>query len=320
MPSPTTSRPVTEARPPRRGHTLPALLGLLAVTAASGGCRGPTAVSRTATEGGAEKASPTACPAVPALVMDAPPRLLVTAAGDAFVVLALGPVQLSGTPAWSVAYAAGPGAPEETASAAQARLEATAQVLFGVFRPVAEAAQLERVSVTAVSGTPAAGGVAQEIGFVKGAQGWQATAPQRRPVDRVPFLPRDVTRDLAEETDAREVALAFLGDLDRADYDAAWAKSSALVKAGVSRVTFEGQLAALPKAAGGAPHAELYSAFFANAGRYLPGAEMEVWFTRRTEAGPAVDTFQLRLDDDMAWRVAGVRELSGAARAPGAAG
>jgi hypothetical protein len=48
---------------------------------------------------------------------------------------------------------------------------------------------------------------------------------------QVPAVHAEVVRDPDEEAGARETAAEFITDADRADYDAAWAKTSARVKA-----------------------------------------------------------------------------------------
>jgi hypothetical protein len=126
-----------------------------------------------------------------------------------------------------------------------------------------------------------------------------------------------VVRDRDEEASARDAAAEFLSGGDRADWDAAWSRTSARVKAVMSRVDFERRLSAMPHvdSAGGD---RLYLSFAAPGERFLPGALIDAWLARETADGPAVEALTLRLDDDLEWRVAGVLELT-AGSAPTAA-
>ena len=125
----------------------------------------------------------------------------------------------------------------------------------------------------------------------------------------VPPLPVNVRREPAEEGGAREIAREFLLDVDRADLDAAWQLSSAVVKATVSRAAFDRQLQALPAASPGPERRELCWSFAAAGAGFIPGAVRDGWFARATAAGDALEAVQLRLDDDMTWRVASLRAL-----------
>jgi hypothetical protein len=133
-------------------------------------------------------------------------------------------------------------------------------------------------------------------------------------VAQVPAIDTPVVRDPNEEARARDAAAEFISDADRADYDAAWAKTSALVKAVISRAEFERRLAALPRADAGRD-GKLYLAFSAAMDRFLPGAFMEAWLARESSDGVAIEALALRLDDDMEWRIAGVLKAI-PARAP----
>jgi hypothetical protein len=134
----------------------------------------------------------------------------------------------------------------------------------------------------------------------------------------VPSIGSDVVRDRDAEDRAREAAGAFISDAARADYDAAWARTSPLAKAVMSRAEFERRLGA-PDAAG-APEPTPYLAFPAPAGPFLPGAFIEAWITRESPRDASVETLTMRLDDDMEWRVAGVARLTRARPPAGAEG
>jgi hypothetical protein len=168
---------------------------------------------------------------------------------------------------------------------------------------------VSRLCVTAVLGRPGEGGVAEQHGFERQAGQWRADgAPSWLAVQRVPAIGSDVVRDRDAEDRAREAAGAFISDAARADYDAAWARTSPLAKAVMSRAEFERRLGA-PDAAR-APEPTPYLAFPAPAGPFLPGAFIEAWITRESPRDASVETLTMRLDDDMEWRVAGVARLT----------
>ncbi len=302
MPSSTAipSSPRAIRRPPTA-----ALLVAAAASAVAWGCRGPTAAAAAASPVAAEAA----CSAAPSLPVEASPRLLVTPAGGAFLLLGAGPLQAFGRGAWSVTYAAAPDRSAAVGTEGRQRLAAAADILFGTYRFLAETEGLDLVSVTALFGAPGGSGVAEQIWYRRDERGWQATAPQERPIPVVPSLPVNVGREPSEEGGARESAREFLLDVDRADYDAAWQLSSAIVKATVSRAVFERQLQALPTTVPEPTRQELCWSFPVTGGGFIPGAELEVWFTRATAAGGALEAVRLRLDDDMRWRVASLRAL-----------
>jgi len=294
------SSPQAVRRPPRA-----ALLGAAAASALAWGCRGPTAAASASSPGSAEAG----CSAAPSLLVASSPRLLVTPAGGAFLLLGAGPLQAFGRSAWSVTYAAAPDRSAAVGSDARQQLSIVADILFGTYRLLAETEGLDLVSVTALFGAPGGSGLAEQIWYRRDERGWQATAPQERPIPVVPSLSVNVEREPSEEGGARASAREFLLDVDRADYDAAWQLSSAVVKATVSRAVFERQLQALPTASPEPARQELCWSFPATGGGFIPGAELEVWFTRATAAGGALEAVRLRLDDDMTWRVASLRAL-----------
>jgi hypothetical protein len=125
----------------------------------------------------------------------------------------------------------------------------------------------------------------------------------------VPAFHDEIVRDREEERSARDAAAGFISDADNADYDAAWARTSALAKAMMSRVDLERVLAPMAHV-GSAGDPTLYLSYSAPPGRILPGAFMEAWLVRDTVGGPIVDSLVLRFDDDLEWRVAGMLELT----------
>lgn len=118
-----------------------------------------------------------------------------------------------------------------------------------------------------------------------------------------------MVRDRDEETSARVAAARFISDADRADFDAAWARTSALAKAATSRTEFERHLAPL-RHADAAGEAKLYLSIPASAYRFLPGSFMEAWVEREAEGGSRIQVLELRLDDDLEWRIAAFLEMA----------
>ncbi|HEX7625220.1 MAG TPA: hypothetical protein VF400_16705, partial [Anaeromyxobacteraceae bacterium] len=230
-------------------------------------------------------------------------------AGGAYLLLGAGPLQAFGRGAWSITYAAAPDRAAALGTDARHSLGSTADILFGTYRLLAEAEGLDLVSVTALFGAPGGSGLAEQIWFRREEGGWHATAPLERPIAMVPPLSVNVRREPGEEASAREIAGQFLVDADRGDLDGAWQLSSAVVKATVSRAAFDRQLRALPDVSPGPERRELCWSFAATGAGFIPGAELEVWFARATAAGDALEAVQLRLDDDMTWRVASLRAL-----------
>jgi len=292
-------------RPPRSSLAL--LLAVAGLTA----CRAATATRPSAE---AERA-PTALP-VESYVLAPRPQLVVTSRGDGYLVLDAGLGQVGGSAAWIVTYVASPDRAQALAPDARARLAATADALLGAFRLHAQVSQVDLVSIVAVFGAPGGPGLADQIAYRRDARGWQAGTATRRELERVPPAPLAVALS-PKEIGAPEVALEFLKDVDAGDYDAAWTLSSAVIKATMSRVSFERELAAQSRRpAPASPRFELYRSFPAG-GSLVPGAEMEVWFALSGGRAPGLQSVRLRLDDDLEWRVAGVQQVL--ASAPGAA-
>jgi hypothetical protein len=231
--------------------------------------------------------------------------------GDAHLVLGTGPEQLDGGVMWHVLYLAGPDPAELQRPEADARLASVARDLADAFRPLSEVAQARRLSVTAVLGKPGGSGAIEQRTFVRDAETWRTDGEvRRRAIAHVPGPHAEIVRDPEEEARARDAAAEFLSDASRADYDAAWAKASAVVKVLMSRTEFERHLAALAWV--DAPCDEkLYIAFPASAEPFLPGAFVEAWVAC-DGADRGVRALSLRLDDDMEWRVAGAAQLTSA--------
>jgi hypothetical protein len=251
----------------------------------------------------------------PALA-DEVPCVLVTPSGNAYLVLRAGPARHDPALTWDVLYLAGHDAGELARPDAQDRLAVVARELVAAFAPMAEIGHIERLSITAMFGKPDAAGRVERLWFTRDAAGWHAAvAAGERGVTHVPPVQIALSRDPGEEASARDVAAEFISDVDRDDYDAAWARTSALAKAIVSRADFERTLEQLPDPDRDRD-GDLYLTFVA-AQRFLPGANMIAWVARETAVGRIVEMLSLRLDDDMTWRVADVAGLA-AAPAPSA--
>jgi hypothetical protein len=240
-------------------------------------------------------------PAVTTFVTERRPRLVVTPGAGTYVVLASAPVRIGSRLAWSIAYlaAADPGA--ATAPGADERLRFAADALFRTQQVVAEAAGAELFSVTALFGAPGEPGVSRELTYAREADGWrrsEALVPGEIP--STPPLPPRFDRSESDEGSAVDVALRFLGHVDHQEYDAAWDLSSAVVKATMSRVSFERGLRTSRAPEDGAARQEVVHSF--GLGAFVPGAELEIFFARPR----AIEAIQLRMDDDMEWRVAGL--------------
>ncbi len=243
---------------------------------------------------------------IPAL---ARPVVLVMPSGEAYLVLGAGPEQRMGSDAWNVVYVAGHDPAELAQPEIRARLASIAADLVGAFQPVAELAKVQRLSVAALFGTPGGSGVIEQRWFARGAGPWRADgAPRQYAVEQVPAVDGKIVRERQEEAAARDAAVEFMSDAGRADYDAAWARTSAFTKTTMSRAEFDRHLASMrPVDAPG--DAKLYLAFPATE-RFLPGSFMEAWLARETAEGSGVQALSLRLDDDMEWRVAGLVDVS----------
>jgi hypothetical protein len=230
--------------------------------------------------------------------------------GKAYLVLRSGPEQRDDALTWEVLYLAGDDASELARPDAQEALAAFAQDLLGAFSPIAELAQVGRLSVTAAFGKPGGSAATERLSFTRDAAGWHADASAaERAVAQFPTVDTEVARDPQEEASARDAAAEFISNADRADYDAAWAKTSARVKAMMSRADFERHLEGLPEP-DGASERDIFVSFEARVKQFLPGASMMAWVARATAGGPVVETLELRLDDDMEWRISGVAELA----------
>lgn len=248
---------------------------------------------------------------------DLRPLLVVMPSGDAHLILGSAPSRRDDHVVWDVVYLAEGTAAARDEPGDRERRAVVARELLEAFRLLAEVAHADQLTVTAVLGRPGARGAAERHGFDRRSGDWRADgAPSWLVVPRVPSVVPDVVRDPDAEDRAREAAAAFLLDADRADYDAAWERTSPLAKAVMSRAEFERRLASSSAArpVGTAP----YLAFPAPASPFLPGAFIEAWITRESPRGASVETLTMRLDDDMEWRVAGVAKLT-TARPPVAA-
>jgi hypothetical protein len=108
----------------------------------------------------ADRPSPMSGPLVEAAAnvssqsVEGSPRLLVLPSGDAYLVLHAGPRGLVEGAAWDVVYFAGYDAAVLARPDAEAALTSTARDLLEAFRPLAEVARAERLSVSAVFGKP----------------------------------------------------------------------------------------------------------------------------------------------------------------------
>ncbi len=260
----------------------------------------PEAVSVTAPPPTAESQQGRLAP----VAVDVSPGVLVTPSGNAYLVLRAGADQVGDGLVWGVVYLAGTDAAELAHPEAEARLASIARDLLDAFRPLAETARAKSLLVTAVFGKPGATGAIAQLRFTRDEGRWRADGNvARRAVAPVPPVDIEVVRDRDEEASARVAAAEFLADSDRADYDAAWARTSAVVKAVMSRTEFERHVTAL---SGARPRGELYLSFSTSVERFVPGVFMVAWLALDTAEGPGVQAVVLRLDDDLEWRVAGL--------------
>jgi hypothetical protein len=240
-------------------------------------------------------------------VLEARPRLLVTPDGGAYLVLAAGPVKVGPRLAWSVAYVAAPDRGVATAPGTDERLRRAADALFRSQRLLAELAGVDLFSVNALFGAPGERGVSLELTYARGADAWHASPTVfSDEVAETPMLPARLDRDPPEESSAVEVALRFLEHVDQREFDAAWDLSSAVVKATMSRVSFEQQLGAVAQRDAAAQRQEAFHSFAP--GAFIPGASFEIVFERPQ----ALEAIVLRLDDDMSWRIAALRTFTAA--------
>lgn len=247
--------------------------------------------------------------------VQARPVILVMPSGDAYLVLGAGLEERSGGDAWNVLYVAGDDPAALGRPETGARLASIASDLVDAFHPIAELAKVKRLSVAALLGKPGASGAIEQRWYARDGRGWRADgAPRDYAVEQVPAIDGQGVRDRQEEAAARDVATEFMSDAGRADYDAAWARTSAFVKATMSRAEFDRYLAAM-RPVDAAHDARLYLAFPAT-GRFLPGSLMEAWFARDAVDGAGVQALTLRLDDDMEWRVVGLVDVSAAPPPP----
>lgn len=230
-------------------------------------------------------------------------RVVLTPSGGAYLVLRAGPEQIGDDVAFTVMYRAGGDAEADLALAAGELLEA--------FGPLANVVHAGRLTIAAISGKPGGRGAIEQRGFVRDARRWRPEGPaRRRAVPQVPTSDAGMmVRDRDEETSARVAAARFISDADRADFDAAWARTSALAKAATSRTEFERHLAPL-RHADAAGEAKLYLSIPASAYRFLPGSFMEAWVEREAEGGSRIQVLELRLDDDLEWRIAAFLEMA----------
>jgi hypothetical protein len=244
------------------------------------------------------------------VALDTPPRVVVMPSGNAYLVLGAGPEQRAGALTCDVLYLAGDSAGELALPDAQGRLALVASEFVAAFAPIIEVSHVDHMSVTAVFGRPGARATVQRLWFVRDVAGWRSEpAASEHGVAQFPRVVVSLVRDPLEEASARAAAAEFIADADRGDYDAAWARTSALVKATMSRVDFDRTLSqrATPNGDDGT---DLYVSFAAPPDRFLPGAIMELWAAHQTAKGPVVETLAVRLDDDMEWRVVGIVQVA----------
>jgi hypothetical protein len=251
-----------------------------------------------------------------AVAMDARARILVMPSGATYLLLGAGPAQLGDAVAWDVLYQAGREPEDLVRPDAEAGRASAAHELFEAFRPLAEFAHLEHLSITAMFGEPGGSGALEQRWFARDAGRWRADGvPRRLAVAQVPAFDVGGARDPDEEERARDAAAQFISDADRADYDAAWSRTSALAKAELSRTEFDRRLAARPHAdTAGDP--KLYLVFSAPASRFLPGSFVEAWIVRESADGFCIEALVMRVDDDFEWRVAGLVQVSVPPAAP----
>jgi hypothetical protein len=229
--------------------------------------------------------------------------------GDALLLLGGGLEQLDGGLVWHVSYVAGSDPAELRRPEADERLASVARDLADAFSPLAQVAQARRLVVTAVAGIPGRGGAIEQRAFVRDGETWRAEGDVRRQtIANVPGPDAELVRHPEEEAGARDAASEFLSDASRADYDAAWAKASAVVKVATSRTEFERHLAALGWV-GARCDANPYIMFAASVERFLPGTFVEAWAACDDRS---VRALALRLDDDMEWRVVDAAQLTSA--------
>jgi hypothetical protein len=177
--------------------------------------------------------------------VQAPSVVLVMPSGATYLLLRAGPAQLGDAVAWDVLYQAGQEPEDLVRPDAEAGRASAAHELFEVFRPFAEVAHLEHLSVTAMFGEPGGSGAIEQRWFARDAGPWRAEGvPRRLAVAQVPAFDLGGAREPEEEDRARDAAAQFISDADRADYDAAWSRTSALAKAELSRTEFDRRLAA----------------------------------------------------------------------------
>lgn len=279
------------------------------MAAAQAEARDERRVGCRASDDGARQEAPTATSSdrlkTSPVLLEGPPRLLLTPSGSAYLVLRAGPEEREGAITWDVLFVAGYDATALEHPDTPDRLAAAAAEILGAYGPIAETGGLARLSTTAMFGQPGESGSVVRFTFTRDATGWKPPASGERGTARFPPLRAELARHPDEETNAREAAAAFISAIDRADYEAAWARTSALAKAAMSRADFERELEQLPHADVDRPP-ELHLAFALPMGRFLPGANMVAWAPRATAVGPIVEVVVLRLDDDIEWRVVGV--------------
>jgi hypothetical protein len=285
----------------RRASAIGCLVGLASLAA----CRTVTP----APQAPVANSQPERCSPVAAYVVEPRAKIVVTPRAGAFLVLGSGPVQLGSRTSWSVTYQAATDRASADAPEARERLGVTAESLRLAYGLVADAAGADLLAVTAVFGAPGESGITEQITFVRDGDTWhRSSGTSRGELHLVPVLP-GADRDLDAEKKAVQVALEFLGAVDRAEYDAAWDLSSAVVKATLSRAKFQQQLRALASHPGAERH-ELYRTLPIREGGLIPGSELEVWFAFPNGTRSSVESVLLRLDDDLELRVAGVKEVS----------
>lgn len=235
--------------------------------------------------------------------------ILVMPSGDAHLLLGGGLEQLDGGFVWHVTYLAGSDPAELRRPEADERLASVARDLADAFRPLAQVAQARRLLVTAVAGKPGRSGAIEQRAFVRDGETWRADGDVRwQTIANVPGPDAEVVRHPEEEAGARDAAAEFLSDASRADYDAAWAKASAVVKVATSRTEFERHLAALGWVDARCDEKPNIM-FAASVERFLPGTFVEAWVAC-DGADRGVRALALRLDDDMEWRVAEAAQLT----------
>jgi hypothetical protein len=283
-------------------RTTPAALVLAAVLSA---CR-TAAPARPATQDAARHAPPADVVYVPYS-----PTILVARRDEAFLLLHAIVVRTSdGPPSLDVAYVASPDVASASAADEPRRAAAAAALLLEALGPMLPP-EVRGADVTAVFGAPGTWGLGVPAHAVREVAGWGAwdTGALHRVL--VPPLPLPLPRSAEGEREAVEAAHTFLTLADEGDGDGAWALASATIKATTSRRSFEEAL--WPGGWNGSRGArrERFRQYEVHNGAFRTGDVLLVCFA----SDRAIESLQMRLDDDQEWRVAEfVRRVTGVER------